>query len=232
MRTFIPFATPQSQERHNLSWLIAVIFTVAAIVLVAATAAAHGAPIIDGLYTGDWCAPASVGVFGPDSLTYLTPPACALGTEIFWDDWDAVNYGGLPPGVADTMGFLVGGAPGAPLTDWEVDIDFFATTADAATVFFTVSLGWFPSTGGPPPHVQIAIDIDGPLSGNPFWYDPLASGTLPMGITSVPVPIFADYLITTDGPVGIAFVWEATSVPGAWTLAGPVPLVWSGAIAP
>jgi len=229
MRTFIPFTTPQSQERHNLSWLIAVFFTVAAIVLVAATAAAHGAPIIDGLYTGDWCAPASVGVFGPDSLTYLTPPVCALGTEIFWDDWDGTNYG--PP---DTMGWLLGGVPGAPLPDLEVDIDFFATTADAATVFFTVMLGPFPSTGGPPPHVQIAIDVDGPLTGLPMWYDPIPSGTLPVGLAAVPPPgLAADYLITTDGPASLAQVWEATSVPGAWTPAGPpFPLAWSGNIGP
>jgi len=232
MRTFIHFASPQSQERHNLVWLIAAFFTVAAIVLVAATAAAHGAPIIDGLYTGDWCAPTMVTVFGPDSLTYLTSPVCALGTEIFWDDWDAANYGGAPPGVADTIGFLVGGAPFAPLTDWEVDIDFFATTADAATVFFTVSLGWFPSTVGIPPHVQIAIDIDGPLSGNSFWYDPAPAGTLPVGLASIPGGMAADYLVTTDTAGFVAFVWEATSVPGAWTLAGPVPLAWSGALAP
>jgi len=226
MRAFTHFAAPQSQERHTLSWLIAVIFTVAANVLVAATAAAHGAPIIDGLYTGDWCAPALVGAFGPDSLTYLTPPVCALGTEIFWDDWDGTNYG--PP---DTMGWLLGGGPGAPLTDWEVDIDFFATTADMSMVFFTVMLGPFPSTFFIPPHVQIAIDIDGPISGNPFWYDPLAVGTLPVGLASIPGGMAADYLITTDTAGFVAFVWEATSVPGAWTLVGPMPLAWSGAIA-
>ncbi len=232
MSIFTHTTTSNSRERHTLLWLLAVVFTAAAIVLAATTAAAHGAPIIDGLYTGDWCAPAIVGVYGADTLGVLTPALCPLGSEIFWDDWDATNYGGPPPGVSDTMGWLFFGGPGTPVTDWEVDIDLFATTADPVMVFFTVSLGMFPSTGGPPPHVQIAIDVDGAASGNPFWYDP-AGVTLPMGLASTPPGgIFADFLVTTDGPASVALVWEATSVPGAWTLVGAFPLAWSGNIAP
>ncbi len=200
--------------------------------LIPAQIEAHGAPVIDGLYLGDWCAPAQVGLFGPDSLTPLGPPLCPLGSEIFWDDWDGLNYG--PP---DTIGFAIGGLPGlpppgAPLPDPEVDIDFFATTADPTNVFFTVSLGPYPSTVAVPPHVQIAIDVDGAPNGLGLWYDPLVVGTNPVGLFPPP-GLPADYLITTDTPVGIAQVWEAISVPGAWTPAGPpVPLAWSGVFAP
>ncbi len=111
MSIFTHTTTSNSRERHTLLWLLAVVFTAAAIVLAATTAAAHGAPIIDGLYTGDWCAPAIVGVYGADTLGVLTPALCPLGSEIFWDDWDATNYGGPPPGVSDTMGWLFFGIP-------------------------------------------------------------------------------------------------------------------------
>ncbi|MBE2197119.1 MAG: hypothetical protein IAE79_00820 [Anaerolinea sp.] len=187
----------------------------------------HNFPIIDGLFTGDWCAPNFAGVFGPDTLTTLAPPACPLGTEFFWDDMDAVNYGGI-----DTMGWMLGGMPGAIVPDPEVDINFFATTADPTIVFFAIALGVFPSSGGTPPHVQIAIDIDGPISGNAIWYDPLMVGVIPAGLAAVPMPRFADYLITTDVAGNVARVWEATSTPGAWTMVGIAPLAWSGNIGP
>lgn len=190
------------------------------------SAQTHGAPIIDGMFTGDWCAPGFVGAFGPDTFMPLVPPGCPLGTEFFWEDWDAVTYGG---GVADTMGWVVGGAPGAPLTDLETDIDFFATTADATTVFFAVTQGMFPSTGGTPPHIQIAIDLDGPAGGNAFWYDPLPAGTGALG--GVPA-LFPDYLIISDVVGATGWLLEATTTPGVWTPVGPVPLAWSGLLGP
>ena len=186
----------------------------------------HSSPVIDGLFTGDWCAPNHVGLYGPDSLTVLAPPACNLGIEFFWDDWDS-TFG--PP---DTMGWLLGGVVGAPVPDPEVDIDFFATTADLNRVFFVIVLGPFPSTGGTPPHVQIAIDLNGPLSGLPAWYDPLPAGTGGLGLAAVPQPLFPEYLITTDVAAGTAFVWQSITVPGAWTLIGPAPLAWSGMAGP
>jgi uncharacterized repeat protein (TIGR01451 family) len=227
MRSSSSFTVSPTRVRLSAASLAAALLCAGAIIFDVRSAEAHGAPIIDGLYTGDWCAPASAGVFGPDTLTPLAPPLCPLGSEIFWDDWDIFYYG--PP---DTIGFLIGGVPGgppgpgAPLPDPEVDVVFFATTADPVNVFFTVSLGLFPSTVQIPPHVQIAIDVDGPAGGNPFWYDPLGVGTNPVGVAALPAGIFADYLITTDAPAGIAFVWEAITVPGAWTLVGPTPLAW------
>lgn len=184
----------------------------------------HGFPILDGAFTGDWCGPAFKGASGPDSYLPLSMPGCPLGDEFFWDDWDALFYGG---GFADTMGWLVGGGPGAPLTDFEVDISLMVTTADAMAVYYAVELGPFPSTTGVPPHVQIAIDVDGPASGFPMWFDPLGAGTLPMGLAVMP-PIVPDYLVTTDVVAGVGTVWEATTAPGAWTPAGVVPLSWSG----
>jgi len=188
----------------------------------------HGSPIIDGMFTGDWCAPAFAGGSGPDTFAFLTPPLCPLGDEWFWDDWDAVNYGA---GLTDGMGWMMGGAPGAPVPlDLETDLNFFATTADLGTVFFAIELGFFPSTGGTPPHVQIAIDLNGPASGNPFWYDPPPpAGT---GAIGLPIGLFPDYLITTDVVGGAAFIWEATTAPGAWTFIGVTPLAWSGAAGP
>ncbi len=203
--------------------LLAALLGLFLIILTTQSARTHGSPIIDGAFTGDWCARAGAGFPGPDTLVTLTPPGCALGTEFFYDDWDAINYGG---GLADTMGWLLGGVPGTPVSDPETDIDFFVTTADNNVVFFAVALGPFPSVGGPPPHVQIAIDVDGPVTGNPMWYDPLAVGVIPAGLA---VPLFADYLITTDVLAGTGFLWEATTAPGLWTLVAPVPLGWSGA---
>jgi len=75
-------------------------------------AESHGSPIIDGFWTGDWCAPAFKGNFGPDTFTPLSMPACPLGDEFFWDDWDAGFYGA---GLTDTMGWMLGGLPGAPI---------------------------------------------------------------------------------------------------------------------
>ena len=222
----------EQRSLHTSIGLVPILLVVALVLLIPSQTHAHGAPVIDGLYTGDWCAPAQVGIFGPDTLTPLGPPLCPLGSEIFWDDWDGLNYG--PP---DTIGFAIGGLPGlpppgAPLPDPEVDIDFFATTADPVNVFFTVSLGPFPSTVAIPPHIQIAIDVDGAPNGLPLWYDPLFVGTNPVGLFPPP-GLPADYLITTDTPLGVAQVWEAISVPGAWTPAGPpVPLAWSGIFAP
>lgn len=213
----------RSHARPGYLWPAAFLLVVVWLLVAAPPAQTHGSPIIDGAFTGDWCAPNFAGTFGPDTLTALTPPACPLGTEILWEDFNATTYG---MGLTDGMGYLMGGLPGAPVpTDLEVDIEFFATTADAAMVFFAVTLGPFPSTTGIAPHVQIAIDLDGPAGGLPFWYDPLLSGT---GVIGGPIAIFPDYLITSDVLGGMAFLWEATTAPGTWTLIGPVPLGWSG----
>ena len=150
----------RSYARPGYLWPVAFLLVVAWLLVAAPPAQTHGSPIIDGAFTGDWCAPAFAGTFGPDTLTALTPPNCPLGTEILWEDFNATTYG---MGMTDGMGYLMGGLPGMPVpTDLEVDIEFFATTADAAMVFFAVTLGPFPSTTGIPPHVQIAIDLDGP----------------------------------------------------------------------
>ncbi len=194
-------------------------------------AASHGNPVIDGRFTGDWCAPNFKGVFGPDSFTTLAPPVCGLGTEFFWDDFDLATYGG--GGFNDVIGYLTAFAP----IDTEVDLNFFATTEDINQVYFVVSLGNFPGAppAGSPPNVQIAIDVNGPASGLPFWYDPVG-GPPPrpgaVGLAALPVPLMPDYLITTDVVAGFALVFQSSIPPGVWTPIGPVPLGWSGVWGP
>jgi hypothetical protein len=224
----------KKQTRSNLRRIMSIFVVVVLVFTIVALfktkpAVTHGFPVIDGAFTGDWCAPNNIpSPFGPDSLNILTPPGCPLGVEFLWDDFDTINYG--PP---DTMGWLLGGLPGGPIPDPEIDINFFATTADTTNVFFAIEHVGVPMPIHPAPHVQIAIDLDGPQGGNPFWYDPPPfGGTGGLGFASLPNPLFADYLITTDVMAGTAFVWEATSVPGAWTLVGPAPLGWSGPGAP
>ncbi len=195
-------------------------------------AASHGSPIIDGLFTGDWCAPGFKGMFGPDSFTTLAPPACPLGTEFFWDDFDRVTYGG--GAVNDTVGYLVGFAP----IDTEIDLNFFATTADANNVFFAISLGNFPGAppAGSPPNVQIAIVAGGPGPGLPAWYDPAVppppGGTGAVGLAAAPGPLLPQFLISTDVLGGNAWLFQSITVPGVWTLVGPVLQGWSGIGAP
>ncbi|MCB9136546.1 MAG: hypothetical protein H6636_14065, partial [Anaerolineales bacterium] len=205
--------------------LITLLLSILILILgVAYPAQSHSFPIIDGLFTGDWCGPSFLHLYGPDTFTTLSPPTCGLGTEYMWDDWDTFYSGG----AVDTMGWLLGGLPMAPVPDKEVDIEMFLTTADASNVYFAVQLGAYPSTGGPPPHLQIAIDLDGPLNGNPMPYDPLAVGTLPLGLATIVGPLHADYLVTTDVVLATAFVWESFSTPGTWLPVGVVPLGWSG----
>lgn len=214
-----------TRRRLTVVVLAVTIVTLTILLFKAKPARSHTFPIIDGAFTGDWCGPLFKGAIGPDSYSLLAMPGCPLGDEIMWDDWDAAFYGF---GIADTMGWLIGGVPGAPLSDPEVDISFMVTTADAATAYFAVELGAFPSTVANPPHVQIAVDVDGAVSGIPLWYQPVGVGVLPIGLVSAP-PLLADYLITTDVLAGTAFVWEAaTTGGGGWTMVGPVPLGWSG----
>jgi hypothetical protein len=224
---------------HNYRWQILfglLIFALLCVLMAywAQPAATHGSPIIDGAFTGDWCAPNFKGVVAPDSFTILNPPACSLGNEFMWDDWDLAVWGALiGPPVADVIGYL---PPGGPL-DTEIDLSFVATTADANNIYFAVALGMFPAPlpgpFGSPPNVQIAIDVSGPGPiGASVWYDPLVppppGGTGPLGMTSIPGPLMPDYLIVTDvlGPAALLF--ESLSAPGMWTLVGPVQQAWSG----
>jgi hypothetical protein len=220
--------------RQRVVWfgLICILAVGVILVLNVRPAQTHGAPIIDGLFTGDWCAPNFVpAAAGPDSLTVLAPPACALGTEFLWDDWDMFNYGS-----ADTMGWLLGGLVGAPVQNPEVDINFFATTADPATVFFAIEITGAAVPIHSAPHIQIAIDVDGAASGNVIGYDPVPVGLLPMGTVTSVGPLVPDYLVTTDLNAGLVYVWEATTAPGAWMqvvgspfpsigVSGPLPVI-------
>ena len=193
---------------------------------------AHGGVTVDGA-AGDWCAPGAGGG-GPDTLASLTLPGCALGTELFWNDFDAVADGG----GADTIGWAIGGTPGAPgfgsVSDTSVDIQYFAATGSPTTLYFLVGLGPFPPFHvSPAPHIQIAIDADGP-TGNKLWYDPIPvmpAGGVPPPNLGAPIAIGADYLITTDlaavaGPTGT--LWEKVTAAGVWTAIGPVAVGWSG----
>jgi hypothetical protein len=157
---------------------------------------AHGTITIDASTT-DWCAPNFLGTYPPDTRISLTPnEGCTQGNEVLWDD-----------GAGDTRGLTVGGAP-----DPEVDLDYWATTADATYVYFLIGLGPY-AGAGTPPHVQIAIAANLDYAGNQTWYDPLESGTGAAGREIIPT-VYPDYLITTDVLTGTATLWEAASNPG------------------
>jgi len=169
---------------------------------------AHGTITVDA-GTTDWCAPDFLGTYPADTRISLTPnEGCTHGNEVLWED-----------GAGDTRGFAVEGT-----LDPEVDLDYWATTADATYVYFLIGLGPY-AGAGTPPHVQIAIAANLDYAGNQNWYDPLGSGT---GASGREVTIFPDYLITTDVLTGTATLWEATSTAGTWTSSMIVPLAWSG----
>lgn len=208
------FANRWSVYTLNLCVLVALVLGLPG----AQPAHAHGGIVVDGV-PGEWCAPGSIGAFGPDTRTTLSPPVCSVGSEVLWDDYDGVNYGG---GTDDVIGWATGSPP-----DPEIDINYFATTADTNTLYFLVGLGTY-SGAGSPPHVQIAIDADGNVTGSQAWHDPLGVGTGLMGL-GVNVGIYPDYLIATDVAAGTGQLYYApVTAPGLWLSLGPVNLAWSG----
>jgi GEVED domain len=200
----------------KFSWIIITIVIGCSICLPVKPVDAHSNPVIDGAFTGDWCAPNFIGTFGPDTFNVLTPPACPMGTEFFWDDYDFLLYGG--GSMTDTIGYAVLGSP-----DPEVDIDFFATTGDSLNAYFAIQMSAFPSTISVPPIIQIAIDLDGGAGGLASWFDP-GGFTSPVGAA---VNLLPDYLLVVDIANGAVWVMESTSAPGAWTNLGPFPVAWS-----
>jgi hypothetical protein len=217
---------------HNYRWriplgLLGVVLLCLLVALWVQPAATGGAPVIDGVL-GDWCAPTFKGTFGPDSFTPLVGANCALGNEFFWDDFDFAFYG--LGAVSDIVGYASGGA----MNDTGIDLDFFATTADANNVYFAISLGMFPAAAWPanaPPNVQIAIDVV-PSLGLLNWYDPVGGAAPRPGligrVTALGL-ISPDYLISTDVINGNAWVFESVTAPPAWTpVPVPAPLAWSG----
>ncbi len=200
--------------RHRLVsvWIVAGLLSMVWALPGAHPTRAHTSIVVDAVTT-DWCAPSFLGTLGADTRLSLTPGmGCPQGNEVLWED-----------GTGDTQGWMTGGVP-----DTEIDLTYWATTADATFVYFLVALGPYANVNTPP-HVQIAIDVDLGTSGNPVWYDPLATGTQLLGAM---VGILPDYLITTDVLNGSATVWHAPSSSGAWISNATVPLAWSGAGTP
>jgi len=173
---------------------------------------------VDGL-TGDWCAPALYAGMAPDTFLTFAPPVCLLGTETIWADLSA------PP---DTIGYVIGGGwgvppyPAPPMPDPEVNLRYLAVSDDCGALYFLIELGSFPTTGGTPPIVEIAIDVPPvvvPPAGGTMWYDPA------MGMPQAPLVGAAggfqwEYLITTDFVANTAWVWT----PGFAAPPVPVPM--------